>query len=605
VQLVILLLACASQPPPDVVLVTWDTVRADHVAGQPTWERLSAAGITYTQARTPVPITLPAHATMMTGRYPPGHGARDNGRFSVDADVPLLAEAFSAAGYQTAGFVSAPVLSSGTGISRGLATFDDAVQPPYRPADQTVDAALYWLSSRDPERPIFLWVHLFDAHRPWLPSRSAWEAAGQDAYAAEIAGVDAATGRLVAALGPRTILALTADHGEGLGEHGELTHAWYAYDSTLAIPLLLWWGGDLDLGVRGQRIATPATLADLSPTLRRLAGLPAAPADGADLLDLPAQRPIPIETVAPVYIMGAAPIFGTITPSREAWIDLPTPEHYDLTADPAQQDNRYQPADAGALAEAVGAFPRRWPQEADALDAATAAQLAALGYISGAGSTGEAPDPKDRLDLFNLLSAPRTELTPEEALRQGEAMRATYGLSPELALYLADCLGAVGRVSDALSVLEEALAGAPDEVRLQEAVAQRQRVRAELSGQLAAIQAALAADPAHPSARYDLGVTLRYLERLPEAEAVLRAAIEQAPQDAQARRELAGVLRGLGRPEEAAEVLRPVADALPCELGRLLAVQLDRPAEARPLLERCWDSGGRMTTPDYAVLRGE
>jgi choline-sulfatase len=610
VPLVMLVLAaCTTQPPPpDVVLVTWDTVRADRVAGLPTWEGLAAEGVTFTTARSPVPITLPAHATMMTGRYPPSHGARDNGRFTVDADVPMLAEALSEAGYQTAGFVSAPVLSRTTGIGRGFSVFDDAVPAPYRPADQTIDAALAWLADRDPEQPVFLWVHLFDAHRPWQPTREAWEAAGQDAYAAEIAAVDAATGRLTAALSQRTILALTADHGEGLGEHGELTHAWFAYDSTLAIPMLLWWGNDLDLGARGTTISAPATLADLSPTLRRLAGLTAIPTDGADLFDLPNQRAIPIETVAPVAIMDAAPVFGTITEDRTAWIDLPSPERYDLDADPGQQTSRYRSEDASALAAAVGAFPRRWPQEAGELDAATAAQLSALGYISGAGSPGtDAPDPKDRLDLFNLLSTPRTDHSPVEALRRGEAMRAKYGLSTELALYLTDCLGGVGRIAESLAVLEEALALSPDEPRLLEAVALRRERLGGMQQQLVAIQAALESDPDHPTARYDLGVTLTYLERAEEAEATLRVAVEQAPEDAQARRALAMVLRSQGRPGEAAEVLRPVAGVMPipCDLGRILALYLDQPQSARPLLEQCWDGGGRMSTSDYAVLRGD
>ena len=546
-----LLWACTASPPSDVVLITWDTVRADHVAGNPTWDRLAAEGVVFSSARSPVPITLPAHATVMSGRYPPGHGARDNGRFTIDADAPMLAEAFAAAGYQTAAFVSAPVLEAETGISRGFSVYDDGVSPPYRPASETIDAALSWYQARAADTPTFLWVHLFDAHRPWTPSREQWEAAGQDAYAAEIATVDAQTGRLIDALGERTLLALAADHGEGLSEHGELTHTWFAYDSTLAIPMLLWWGAELDLelGERGRTISAPASLADLSPTLRRLASLPTIATDGEDLLDLPQQRAIPVETVAPVYIMGAAPVFGTITADGTAWFDLPTPERYDLSTDPGQEHNRYRPEDAAELDAAIDQFSRRWPQEAGAIDAQTSAQLAALGYISGAGThSDDAPDPKDRIELFELLSMPRTEHTPEEALRRGEAMRARYGLSPELALYLADCLSAVGQVSAALAVVEEALAAAPDEVRLQLAVRQRQQRHQQSLARLSAIQAALEADPSHPTARYDLGVTLRYLEELDAAEIALRAAVEQTPADAEARRVLAMVLRSQGRP---------------------------------------------------------
>ena len=604
----LLLLACAEEEvPPDVVLITWDTVRADHVAGNPTWDRLTTEGITFTQARSPVPITLPAHSTIMTGRYPPAHGARDNARFSLDEELPVLAEAFAAAGYQTAGFVSAPVLEAGTGIARGFTVFDDDVSLPYRPAGPTIDAALSWLAGRDPAAPVFLWVHLFDAHHPWKPSREDWEAANQNAYAAEIAAVDAQTGRLIDALSPHSVVALTADHGEGLGEHEELTHAWFAYDSTLAIPMLLWWGEGLDIGTRGTTISAPASLADLSPTLRRLADLPAVETEGADLFSLPAQRAMPIETVAPVYIMGAAPVFGTITEEGTVWIDLPIPERYELSTDPAQSDNRYRPEDAAALQQALDRWPRRWPQEASALDAATLENLAALGYISGAGSSDDddAPDPKTRIDLFNLLSSPRTEHPPEEALRRGEAMRQKYGLSSELALYLADCLSALGRISEALTVLEEAARYAPDEVRLQQAVQQRQQQRAQTQQQLAAIQAALAATPDHPSAHYDLGVSLQYLEQLDAAAAAFRVALEQDPEDVQARRMLAMVLRNQGRPEEAIAVLQPAAGSMPipCDLGRILALYMDQRQAARPHLEACWAGGGLMTTPDHDVLR--
>ena len=298
--------AVAAREPLDVVLVTWDTVRWDHVGTSgrgggvrarpshtPTWDRFAREGVRFTEARTTAPVTLSAHASILTGLDPPRHGARDNGIFTLRATVPTLAEEFARAGYLTAAFVSAEVLHPRHGLDRGFERYDYFVHRaehahtvPERRADKTVDTALAWLARAPTERPLFLWVHLFDPHRPWdapAPWRDRY-----DPYRAEIAFADAQTGRLLdhlAGLGRlrRSLVVITSDHGEGLGEHGETSHAYFAYDSTMRVPLLFWAGARTGISLApGARIDGIVSLVDLAPTLRALSGLPERP-DGRSL----------------------------------------------------------------------------------------------------------------------------------------------------------------------------------------------------------------------------------------------------------------------------------------------------------------------------------
>jgi arylsulfatase A-like enzyme len=241
----------------DVILVTLDTVRQDRLGcygyeygSTPTFDALAERGVRFEQAVTAAPLTLPSHATMMTGVTPPRHGVHDNGIYRLDEDNETFAEVARAAGYQTAAFVGCFVLDARFGLNQGFDVYDfDVSERGLRPqmldfnersANEVTDAALAWLGERDPERPYFLWVHYFDAHLPYQ-SPLAGEArfAGRP-YDAEIAFVDREVGRLLEAVDPeRSLVAVASDHGEALGDHGEPTHGLFLYESTVRVPMIV------------------------------------------------------------------------------------------------------------------------------------------------------------------------------------------------------------------------------------------------------------------------------------------------------------------------------------------------------------------------------
>jgi arylsulfatase A-like enzyme len=278
---------------PDVLLVTIDTLRADHVgcygdgnAATPVMDGLASRGVRFAEAIAPVPLTLPSHASLLTATTPLVHGVRDNAGFVLGAAPPTVAEAFRAAGYSTAAFVSGFPVSRRFGLGRGFDAYDDRfprgddpARPSYveRRADETVAAATEWLRGRqsDAIRPVFAWVHFFDPHAPYdapEPYRSRFR---QRPYDGEIAFADAQLGALLAAWrslrpGRDPLVVVAADHGEGLGEHGEPTHGLFIYDSTLRVPLIA--SGP---GIPAGRTVTGAvSLIDVAPTLLDFAGLP-------------------------------------------------------------------------------------------------------------------------------------------------------------------------------------------------------------------------------------------------------------------------------------------------------------------------------------------
>ncbi len=267
-----LLAACNSSTPPaapiqkpNVLLITIDTLRADRVwrGLTPALDELAARGTRFTAARSTAPLTLPSHVSIMTGTLPPDNGVRVNG--AALAARPALARSFKDAGYQTGAFVGAYVLDRRFGLSGGFDTYDDRVQrdpsgaarlEAERRGDIVVDAALKWLGGRS-GTPFFAWVHLYDPHAPYNPPQEFLAKAGGKPYDGEVAFADAQVGRLVDFLKSsgqidRTIVVVTGDHGEGLGDNGEETHGMLAYDSTLRVPLIVVVPPNLRQGFGGQ-----------------------------------------------------------------------------------------------------------------------------------------------------------------------------------------------------------------------------------------------------------------------------------------------------------------------------------------------------------------
>ena len=279
---------------PDLILITIDTLRADALgfAGNtrvatPTLDRLARSGRVFTSAHAHNVVTLPSHCNILTGLYPFQHGVRENSGFVLPAAVPTLATVLSAAGYQTGAFVSAYPLESRFGLATGFAVYDDRFSSalrgeefglPERRGDDTVAAARAFWTAGAGGKPRFLWLHLFDPHAPYAPPEPFASRYADAPYLGEVAAVDAYLEPLLATfLAGRerpALIALTADHGESLGEHGEATHGLFAYEATLKVPLLLW-----GAGVASGSDDRPARHVDLFPTLLAAAGIapPAAP----------------------------------------------------------------------------------------------------------------------------------------------------------------------------------------------------------------------------------------------------------------------------------------------------------------------------------------
>jgi choline-sulfatase len=626
---------------PDLILVTWDTARADHVGPAaaipgltPRWNGLAEAGAVFETARTPTPLTLPAHASLLTGLLPSRHGARNNGLFRLDAGVATLAERLAARGWHGGAFVSAAVLDARYGLARGFETYDDGVgesatrHAAERSANLTVDAALAWLRGVPAEHAVFLWVHLFDPHLPWQ-APAALLAEHGDGYRAEIAFSDAQTGRLLDGLRElgrleRSLVVLTADHGEGLGEHGELSHGYFAYDSTVKVPLALWAGPRSGLSLpAGQRIAEPVSLTDVAPTVADLLGLAAWSGDGRSLRPLLRgeawpERELALENVDPAYLYGSAPVFGVVDRDGDTWFDLPQRERYDTAADPGQTRNLYDAAMAATADALFARHPQLWPPPvaAQAVPGEHAEQLAALGYLQTGGfavdeADADGPtrvDPKQLLPVAQLWMEEADSITPAAALERADQLALRFGSLPALAFYRADRLQELGRRADAIAVLAAAAEAHPRETRLTEDLA---RLRGDQSrdAELALrIRAAMAANPAHPGALRDLATVLHRMGELAEAEALYRRWLETHPADDAARVALHRVLGARGELDGSLQVLREGAarrdhdPSLDCAEGRLLAWWLARTGEALPALRACRAGGGKLSPRELALL---
>ena len=413
-----------------VVLVTIDTLRADHVGAYgaegvrtPNLDALAAAGTRFDQAIAPTPITLPSHVSLMTGLYPPGHGVRHNGVFALGSGYQTLAESFRASGYRTGAVVGAVVLASQFGLGQGFDHYDDQVAGPgssvsgypERDAKEVTDRALAWLQQGT--EPFFLWVHYYDPHAAYrAPEPFATEFA-ESPYDGEIAYVDQQLGRLLAAAdaraGGEALVAVTSDHGEGLGEHGEPTHSVLIYDSVLHVPMILRGPGV----PKGATVSEVVSLVDVAPTLSLWAGLAPMPrSHGRDLRrhfdgQSAGEAWAYAESLVARLTMGWSPLYA-IRDGRTHYIRSPDPELFDVKSDPAQLRNRFsEPEKAATVALAekrleslLGESSVDLEGSMTPLDATTRAQIESLGYalpIEGASAdsppTGLDFDPKQGL----------------------------------------------------------------------------------------------------------------------------------------------------------------------------------------------------------------
>ena len=413
----------------NLLVITIDTLRADRLgaygyskANTPHLDELASEGVVFEEAIAQVPVTLPSHASLFTGLVPPTHGVRDNTYFRLDPGARTLAKILKARGYETAAFVSAFVLDSSFGLDQGFDVYDDEVAGDAetvgtiaeRRGELVTRSFASWAEKRSSDRPFFAWLHYFDPHLPYAPP-----APYPAGYDGEIAYVDAQVGRVLEALdaselGKDTLVVVTSDHGESLGEHGEKSHGFFVYDATLRVPLILKSAASLPAG---ERIATPVRTIDIFPTVLEALQVPVpVEAQGRSLLAV--VRGETTETpsaYAECYVSELNFRWAPLVALREGgykYIEAPRPELYDLKADPGETKNLFAADPERArqmrsrLADLVEALPPSLSSRSQP-DAETIARLRSLGYAASGGESapeGAAlPDPKDRLHLWTRL----------------------------------------------------------------------------------------------------------------------------------------------------------------------------------------------------------
>jgi arylsulfatase A-like enzyme/Flp pilus assembly protein TadD len=477
----------------NVLLVTIDTLRADALgsyggrAATPTLDRLAAAGARFTFAHAHAVVTLPSHTTILTGGVPYEHGMRDNSGFRVKDGTATLATRLKAAGFATGAFVGGFPLTKRFGLAPGFDVYDDQIPElegdvtftmPERRADEVVARATAWIGGTTGR--FFAWVHVFDPHSPYKPPADLAAAYALQPYDGEVAFVDRALGPLVdrlASLPRPTLVIVTSDHGESLGEHGEMTHGMFAYEATLHVPLIV---ARVEPGAsdqtRGVVIDTPVRHVDIAPTVLEAVGAAGdATFAGSPLQEViragrGADRPSYFESMTYNLVRGWAPLRGVLV-ERQKYVDQPIQEMYDLGSDPKEERNlaAAQPERTQVLLNVLRTYNVAPPDRPGRESAEVAATLRSLGYISGS-----APERKvftEADDLKNLVQVDR-DLPQASELYQGGKTEQAIALwtsvidrRPDTAdayISLAHAHWESGRIQPAIATLEQALKnGAP------------------------------------------------------------------------------------------------------------------------------------------------
>jgi arylsulfatase A-like enzyme len=538
--------ARAQQPRPNILLITIDTLRDDRVkaALTPTLIGLATRGARFTRAYAHAPTTLPSHASILTGLFPPAHGVRNNVTFRLDSSATTVAELLKSDGYATGAFVSSFVLDARYGLDQGFDEYDDryphsssAFRFAERRAPEALAPAAAWIVRQG--RPWFVWVHLFDPHAPYdAPFDSAQgrpfdsaqgrpERRAADAYDNEVAYVDAALDRFLDSLGlqvvDRTIVMVTSDHGESLGEHGETTHDLFAYDATLRVPLIV-----AGPGLTPRIVAEPVSHADIMPTLLALVGRSSPASDGRSLVpllggDTVPGTPVYFEALDAALTRGWAPLTGVIAGGWK-YIDLPVAELYDLTADPREATNSLAADSARVtrlrdLTIRIRTAPPKSGATPTVVDAEARARLRSLGYVGATawrlGAWREEDDPKRLLDLHVRFqrAVDAAARQPDAATRQ---LRALIDRRPDFgSAYLAAArlLLETGRAGEAVALLNTALTRGLRHLELVERLGAALLASGNPRSAIAVLEPIADADPVAVDARQTLARARALIEK--------------------------------------------------------------------------------------------
>jgi arylsulfatase A-like enzyme/Tfp pilus assembly protein PilF len=570
----------AETRPVNVILVTIDTLRADHVGcygnrsvPTSTMDRLARDGVVFRRAIAQVPLTLPSHVAILTGTYPMWNGVADLTTAGLGPGIPTLAEVFKKHGYSTAALVSAFVLNSMWGLNRGFDFYDDAMNPqqddegkqhPHleRRASATVDHTLRWLQGHS-SQPFFLWLHLYDPHAPYDPAEPFKSRFRTHPYDGEIAYTDEQLGRFVSFLEVHNLYAsslilLVSDHGEGLGEHGEQQHGLFIYNSTVHVPLIL----KLPAGFKSAQrsINQVVNTVDIAPTLTQYCRFPStnsASFQGRSLLpllesaSLGAPRQGYSESLYPRSSFGWHSLHGTENEEYH-YIRAPREELYDLRQDPAETRNILEQnlALAATLRESMQALVVRYARKAEPSQAAPAMELEklrelrSLGYVGGSsarsleGDASGAPDPKDRVGFCNRVIR-ATELAEDGRWRESNALLEQAAAEDPKAYLPPFLMGenalAERRYHDAVDHYRHALELNPRYDLAAMGMGQAALYGGDPAGAVKAFQQALDLNPRNYLVKLAMARAYEMLNRLADAARLEKEALASHPQDGKAK----------------------------------------------------------------------
>jgi arylsulfatase A-like enzyme/Flp pilus assembly protein TadD len=587
-------LAAAAADQPNVILITLDTVRADRMGFlgsklglTPELDALASHGVVFERAYSQAPITPVSHATILTGTFPQYHGIRNFGD-RLPPSVPFLPDILRSQGYHTGAFVGSIILDPKNGFASGFERGFDVYNAGFhrqktgerreasmqRRGDVTLGHVLEWLGQQQGS-PFFLWFHLWDAHDPYNPPEPFRSRFPGTPYNGCIAYLDATVGKLIdylrnQGLYDNALIAIAADHGESLGDHGELTHSIFLYDATIHVPLLLKLPGNRFVG---QRVSAAASLVDLAPTLLEALGQTPPPAmQGRSLLPLignphPGNRPSFATGDHSERSFGWSALVS-LRIGNQLYVRAPLPELYDLASDPGAKINLYPGNRAAAVRFAIQLdnFVKRISTGApqalqDGLDEKSREKLSALGYVAS-GKTGPPAsiDPKDRIDVANDMHDASLAIEEGKEAAVIPLLLRVVAKDPQIQAaqyYLGIAYSRKGSFAKAIPPLRKAVELRPDALM----------------------------------AQYELAICLYETGDLNTAAAYFEMLVENRPDWSDARYSLASIYARTGRPEEAAKNLLVVLEGEPDHyranllLGRMLFLN-GTFAEALPYLEK-------------------
>ena len=605
-----------AKPPLNVVLITIDTLRADHVGcygykqiKTPNIDGLAADGMRFESAFAVVPVTLPSHSSMLTGTYPMLSGMHDFSGNKLSPLQPTLASVLKQAGYQTGAVIGAAVLDSRFGLNRGFDFYYDHfdfsrldetnLDEMERPGNVVADVALDWLA-KNSQKKFFLWMHLYDPHFPYHPPEPYSREYAAQPYDGEIAFADEQVGRLLRFLKEKgiyqnTVIVLCGDHGESLGEHGEKTHGFFIYNATMHVPLIIRLPESRLPEKAARTVADPVSLVDLMPTVLGAVGLeipsqvqghnllPELRGDRTDQLNR--DRVLYGETFMPRIHFNWSELRGSEN-TKYHFIDAPRPELYDLSKDPGEVHNLF--TEKKAVAEEMRAklvslirdySAGKEMAEKTGLDPALMERLKALGYagFSGGGdptsndptiSSRNLPDPKDRVVTYELISDAIADSQHGRYQESIEKLKSVIKTEPNSvpAHYLQGLdYYRLKMFAEAVDELQKTVQLSPDYALAFFNLGMAQAHAGQMDAAIATLQRTLQLDATNFEAAYNLGVAFIQKRQLEPAAAALRQSVTIYPEFARGHRALGETLLYLDKLDDAIAELRRAVELAPQE----------------------------------------